>query len=653
MNLNRIWIGAVSALLLCGACNDGDKKVDPKPVEDAVSVNPREATVGSKGGEVTALVSSSGLWTLQGDGGEFVSPSVLRGRDGDEVTFTVKPNDREEDRLFTYTFTCGTRSVPFAITLRKMAPKADPVLEIFYPEEANMLPREGGKVTVLVTSSDKWSLEGESDFVKPSLREGEDGAEVEFVVAPNETDQEKQADFTFHMGEKQVPFRITVKGGIPERIEIVSKPELRLSYQRDERVAVKLKTNVDPRDLKAEISGADDGWLTWTIARPTEGEGEGEGMVTAYFAVQRYVDAGVREATVRIRGVKNGEATLKVTQLPLPQLEIRKTEFYLGVDAQTLEVPVQRSNYEFEVAVAEAGQGWLSFKEFTGGKLLFAVEALGSAPARQCEVTLTEKNAPDNAEPQKMILRVTQKPKGLIECVADMRQSRCYFSTLKTPQALKDMKAAGTMEALVNIKEARTAGTLSTIFGIEGKFLLRMGDVGVPWNQLQLATYGGNKTDKALTLSETDRWYHIALTWDGINCTFYIDGKPVYKTFLSLYRGLDLGITYGGYENDGNRAFWIGYSYDANRTFPGYMAEVRIWNRALSAEEINAENHFYTVPVDSKGLVGYWKLNDASGQIVKDYSPSGNDMLGEINVRSQRGVQRGTPGMHWVEINLP
>lgn len=101
MNLNRIWIGAVSALLLCGACNDGDKKVDPKPVEDAVSVNPREATVGSKGGEVTALVSSSGLWTLQGDGGEFVSPSVLRGRDGDVVTFTVKPNDREEDRLFT------------------------------------------------------------------------------------------------------------------------------------------------------------------------------------------------------------------------------------------------------------------------------------------------------------------------------------------------------------------------------------------------------------------------------------------------------------------------------------------------------------------------------------------------------------------------
>ena len=42
------------------------------------------------------------------------------------------------------------------------------------------------------------------------------------------------------------------------------------------------------------------------------------------------------------------------------------------------------------------------------------------------------------------------------------------------------------------------------------------------------------------------------------------------------------------------------------------MAEVRVWNRTLTKEEINAENHFYSVPVDSEGLVGYWKLNDGA-----------------------------------------
>jgi len=64
----------------------------------------------------------------------------------------------------------------------------------------------------------------------------------------------------------------------------------------------------------------------------------------------------------------------------------------------------------------------------------------------------------------------------------------------------------------------------------------------------------------------------------------------------------------------------------------------------LTKEEINAENHFYSVPVDSEGLVGYWKLNDGAGAIVKDSSPSGNDMVGEINVRSSNGQQIGDPG---------
>ena len=83
------------------------------------------------------------------------------------------------------------------------------------------------------------------------------------------------------------------------------------------------------------------------------------------------------------------------------------------------------------------------------------------------------------------------------------------------------------------------------------------------------------------------------------------------------------------------------------------MAEVRVWNRTLTKEEINAENHFYSVPVDSEGLVGYWKLNDGAGAIVKDSSPSGNDMVGEINVRSSNGQQIGDEGMNWVEMSLP
>ena len=83
------------------------------------------------------------------------------------------------------------------------------------------------------------------------------------------------------------------------------------------------------------------------------------------------------------------------------------------------------------------------------------------------------------------------------------------------------------------------------------------------------------------------------------------------------------------------------------------MSEVRIWNRALSKEEINSENHFYSVPVDSEGLVGYWKLNEGSGNTVIDSSPSGNNMVGEHDVRTQGNNQVGTKGLNYVEMSLP
>ena len=64
-------------------------------------------------------------------------------------------------------------------------------------------------------------------------------------------------------------------------------------------------------------------------------------------------------------------------------------------------------------------------------------------------------------------------------------------------------------------------------------------------------------------------------------------------------------------ESDGKpRCFWIGYSYDDKRSFDGMMGEIRVWNKVLTAEEINAKDHFYKIDPASEGLVSYWKFND-------------------------------------------
>lgn len=647
MKLNKFLMLAASALLFCGACDDGDKELAPLPVEDAILVNPQKTTVGSKGGEVPVMVTSTGAWTLAGEENGYVIPSAFEGVDGDVVTFVVKANDQEVDQLFSYTFTCGTKSTELQITLKKMASQTEEQLEIFYPENSNTFTREGGQVTVLVISSGTWTLEGESDFVTPSATSGEDGAEVTFTVAPNETDQERMADYTFKMGDKTASLHITEAGADPERIEITSKSELRLAYTADDRLAVTLKTNVDSRDLTAEITGADDGWLAWSIARPAENGAEEE--VTAYFTMTQNDGLAARQATVTIKGVKDARATLTVTQLPQSQLQAEKASYSFKLEAQELVIPVT-TNVEFDVEIAESGREWVTYNGYSEGALHLSVAELTDGAARETTVTLTEKNGPENADPQRFVITITQRPNGLIEWVADMRKSRCY---LVNNMAELNSVTSGTLEALVNLQEARSAGSISTIMGVEGRFLLRLGDTGLPWNQLQLAMAGGNVTDESLILPELNRWYHIAVTWNSTGVDFYIDGKLTYHQDVNIPT-VAFGLAYRDYESSTYRAFWLGYSYNAERYFPGYMSEVRVWKRQLTEEEINAENHFYSVPGDSEALVGYWKLNEGSGANVKDSSTSGADMLGQHDVRTYSNyISTGTSDLNYVKVDLP
>ena len=63
-------------------------------------------------------------------------------------------------------------------------------------------------------------------------------------------------------------------------------------------------------------------------------------------------------------------------------------------------------------------------------------------------------------------------------------------------------------------------------------------------------------------------------------------------------------------------------------------------NNALTAEEINAENHFWKVRPDSEGLVAYWKFNDNTGNVIKDHTEYGNNLIGDHTFL-------------WVNVQLP
>ncbi|MGM9748621.1 MAG: DUF1735 and LamG domain-containing protein [Candidatus Cryptobacteroides sp.] len=215
------------------------------------------------------------------------------------------------------------------------------------------------------------------------------------------------------------------------------------------------------------------------------------------------------------------------------------------------------------------------------------------------------------------------KGAALINIVAGMANNRAY------PDFNNDAKFNNltnfTMEALV--RPNKFGKLISTLMGIEGHFLLRFGDAGVPDNQLQVAC-NTNRTNSDLQV-ETGVWTHIAVAFDNGNVTVYYNG--VQKMSENVGRtSVNLGAKHHN-EEDGSRVFWIGYSYEAARYFDGDISEVRIWNRTLTKEEITAPLHFYTVDPNSEGLISYWKFDEEAGNIIKDYSSSGYDLTCDTN----------------------
>jgi hypothetical protein len=644
MKIAKWFLFAATALVCCGACDDKDNE-EPAPAPDKIAITPKTANVSSKGGQASVMVTSSGEWTLTGDANDYVTPSALKGKDGDIVKFTVKPNDKEEDQTFNYTFTCGKEKAPYAITLKKKASQAEEQLEITFVPESNILTREGGNVSVLVTSSDEWTLEGSHTFVHPSATSGSDGAEVTFAVDPNETEEDKVADYVFKMGSKNVPFRITVKGGVIYTLEIVGEKELKFAYTKQEKIAVTLNTNVPYRDLAAEITSTEEGWLTKGVTV----QGATETEVIMYFDMTQNDGLDPREASVKITGPKGGEDVLKIKQMPQSQISVEELSYYLETTGSTLEIPVA-ANVAFDVTLSESAGTWFAYSGFTDGKLKFTYQDLPEGTIRSCTATLTEKKPAAGAQPLTVLLMFSQKPKGVITTAVNMTGTRAW-PAWNDPAPVTNMKAF-TLEALVNPTVVRYSGSLSTIMGIEGKFLVRLGDVGIPWYQVQVcwdsgkSGYWGNiegKLSNSNMKVNLNEWTHIAVTFGEGTVKVFINGEEKGSTTTNVPASVNFGITHNDEQapqgQQITRCFWVGYSYESTRDFQGMMSELRIWNRVLTADELANEARRYSVDPKSEGLVTYWKCDEGQGDVIKDHTSYRNDLASD--------------GLKWEPVSLP
>jgi hypothetical protein len=89
----------------------------------------------------------------------------------------------------------------------------------------------------------------------------------------------------------------------------------------------------------------------------------------------------------------------------------------------------------------------------------------------------------------------------------------------------------------------------------------------------------GTSTQETVSTSTqmpNNTWRHVAITYDGTEVVLYVNGAEV-----------DSEAATGTINSSGNNPLWIGGNSPAGEYFQGVIDEVRVYNRALSATEVN------------------------------------------------------------------
>ncbi len=247
-------------------------------------------------------------------------------------------------------------------------------------------------------------------------------------------------------------------------------------------------------------------------------------------------------------------------------------------------------------------------------------------------VTISEATGINVLESRRTVYFVF-KGAALINVVADITEMWFPINWSSSARSVVSSMSTITVEALLYSSDwtAGRGNALSTVFGIEGTFLVRIGDADRPRDQLQLVCPHGNwpnpNVHSGLPVNE---WVHIAVVWDSAagERLYYVNGELIASGSISTGSTVNL---------DGN--CFIGYAWDDTRWLPGCISELRVWNVQRTAAEI--ANNMYEVQPETPGLVAYWKFNEGNGSSINDYSGYGTTIT----------ALNGTPT--WVPVELP
>lgn len=176
---------------------------------------------------------------------------------------------------------------------------------------------------------------------------------------------------------------------------------------------------------------------------------------------------------------------------------------------------------------------------------------------------------------------------------------------------------------------------LNAVMGLEGNIVIRINKYGGVTPKFDAYVNDYSKQDPECHVDlwgkeevEFGRWYHVVLTFDGSGddgyYCFYVNGEKVSEAHVSNNY---VDFSKINFAAEDSQEFYIGRSTNATqRPIVGAVSQVRIWKKTLTEAEVKSNMESIEVPVDSEGLMAYWKFDENTAtKEIKDATGHGYD----------------------------
>jgi hypothetical protein len=172
-----------------------------------------------------------------------------------------------------------------------------------------------------------------------------------------------------------------------------------------------------------------------------------------------------------------------------------------------------------------------------------------------------------------------------------------------------------TFEAWVYVTSQSCNTILSKGDGNNGAFtdyIFQVGTDGTSCGVMRVALFAGGAWDSSTNTVSLNTWTHVAVTFDGVNKVFYINGvkdqtasrpNAIYSSFSPMYIGRQGAICNCNY-------------------FQGMLDEVRVWNTALTQTQIQQTMN-QALTGTEPNLLAYYKMDESSGTTLSNSAATG------------------------------